>query len=259
MQLEVQPIFGGAPEQETGHEWIDAYPLFYFLLSSHDRKVQDIAWAQLTSTVKKRRGINEVSTRDIQDFLNHLPLPQERNSRDVKSIWSTARKALNHLSCSVSFDGPNIMLNYDGTTEAGQKETIRKTLRKASDNYRLNELLEAKDQGRSFHLVHKHWSSNHWIHSGVYTIFADNRFAIRARLNLLPSKTVVKRAGKSEIDVTCPRCRRSPETLAHILNTCTPNAGLMRERQHHLIKISSGNTERSWKCIHRAKDSLVTG
>ena len=202
-------------------------------LSSRDRKVQNIAWAQLTSTVKKRRGINEVSTRDIQDFLNHLPLPQERNSRDVKSIWSTTRKALNHLSCSVSFDGPNIMLNYDGTTtEAGQKETIRKTLRKASDNYRLNELLEAKDQGKSFHLVHKHWSSNHWIHSGAFTTFADYRFAIRARLNLLPTKTVVKRAGKPDIDVTCPRCRR---TLAHILNACTPNTGLMRERHNTVL------------------------
>jgi hypothetical protein len=95
--------------------------------------------------------------------------------------------------------------------------------------------LEAKDQGRSFHLVHKHWSSNHWIHSGAYTTFADYRFAIRARLNLLPTKTVVKRVGKPNIDVTCPKCRRSPETLAHILNACTPNAGLMRERHNTVL------------------------
>ena len=61
-------------------------------LSSRDRKVQNIAWTQLTSTVKKRRGINEVSTRDIQDFLNHLPLPQERNSRDVKTYGARPEK-----------------------------------------------------------------------------------------------------------------------------------------------------------------------
>jgi hypothetical protein len=30
MQLEVQPIFGGAPEQETGHERMDAYPSIYY-------------------------------------------------------------------------------------------------------------------------------------------------------------------------------------------------------------------------------------
>ena len=38
----------------------------------------------------------------------------------------------------------------------------------------------------------------------------------------------------SEIDVTCPRCKAQPEILAHVLNACTPNTGMMRER-HNLI------------------------
>ena len=100
----------------------------------------------------------------------------------------------------------------------------------------LASLLEAQDQGRTFHLVSKTPSSNHWIHAGAYTTFSDYRFAIRARLNLLPTRTVAKRAGHPEIDTTCPKCHQAPETLGHVLNACTPNTGLMRERHNAILK-----------------------
>ncbi len=57
---------------------------------------------------------------------------------------------------------------------------------------------------------------------------------MKGRLNLLPMKSVVRRAGKPSLDTTCPKCKKSPETLGHVLNACTPNMGLMRER-HNLI------------------------
>ena len=66
--------------------------------------------------------------------------------------------------------------------------------------------------------------------------FSDYRFALKARLNLLPTKTVVKRIGRPINNINCSRCNQAPETLAHILNACSPNAGLMRERHNSILK-----------------------
>jgi hypothetical protein len=69
----------------------------------------------------------------------------------------------------------------------------------------------------------------------VYTSFAAYRFAIKGRLNLLPVKTVVRRAGKS-ISTICTKCKAQPESLGHVLNACTPNAGLMRARHNQVLE-----------------------
>ena len=69
----------------------------------------------------------------------------------------------------------------------------------------------------------------------VYISFQDYRFGLKARLNLLPTKSVSKRIGKVEIYL-CMLCRQAPETLAHILNACPPNAPLMRERHNKILE-----------------------
>ena len=38
------------------------------------------------------------------------------------------------------------------------------------------------------------------------------------------------------MDDTCPKCRKAEETQGHVLNACTPNAGLMRERHNSVLK-----------------------
>ena len=46
---------------------------------------------------------------------------------------------------------------------------------------------ETADQGRTFHLTSLDPSSKHRTPSGVFTSLPDYRFAVRARLNLLPT------------------------------------------------------------------------
>ena len=206
-------------------------------LTSRDKTVNDVAWAQLHLTVQKRRRLTEVSAEDITDFLNHPPLPQERRTNDVSTIWSLARKSLAHASSSLEIDGADVVLSVEGEHFApNQKQQMKKALNNACEARHLAALLEAPDQGRAFHLVSKDPVSSHWIASGAYTSFSDFRFALRARLNLLPTKTVAKRVGHAIADDTCPKCRSAPETLGHILNTCPPNAGLMRERHGKILK-----------------------
>ena len=150
------------------------------------KRLNDIAWSQLTSVVKRRRRLDDITTADIADFLNNPPLPQEKTNRDVRSIWSSARKSLQHLSCSIALEGSEVSLIHDDiTVSARQKKLVRKLLKEARDQRRLTSLLEAQDQGRSFHLISQSPSSSHWLSAGAFTSFLDFRFAIRALLNLL--------------------------------------------------------------------------
>ena len=54
-------------------------------------------------------------------------------------------------------------------------------------------------------------------------------------INLLPTKTVMKRIGKTQLNTTCQKCKSEPETLGHVLIACTPNTGLMRERHNNIL------------------------
>ena len=97
-------------------------------------------------------------------------------------------------------------------------------------------MLQAKDHCRAFHHISKSPVSSDWIQDGKYLTFAEYRFAIRARLNILPTKTVARRAGKSQLDTKCRKCKLQPETLGHILNACTPNTFLMTERHNKILE-----------------------
>ena len=206
-------------------------------LSSPDHKVTNVAWDQLTGVVRKRKGEEDITDADLQDFLNSAPSRGEYRQGDVRSLWSTARKSIKSLGCQVTIQGTTVTLTKgDRTVSAQEKKAVRQLLNDARDDARLQQLLQATDQGRSFHLISQHASSSHWIREGSFLSFAEYRFAIKGRLNLLPTKVAIKRAGKPHIDVTCPKCRQQPQTLGHVLNACTPNAGLMRERHNAILK-----------------------
>ena len=96
--------------------------------------------------------------------------------------------------------------------------------------------MAAKDQGRAFELVSLSPASNFWIGSGQYLSFAEYRFALKARCNLLPVKTEVARMGRGSGNKTCPKCHRQPETLAHVLNACPVSQGLMRSRHNGIME-----------------------
>ena len=102
------------------------------------------------------------------------------------------------------------------------------------DTY-VDRLIQASDQGRAMRCVSSHPSSNHWITTGRYTSFGEYRFALKARLNLLPTRTVRRRAGEAITDVSCPLCNEEQDTLAHTLNHCSKNVGLIRHRHNNIL------------------------
>ena len=67
--------------------------------------------------------------------------------------------------------------------------------------------------------------------------FTEYRFAIKPRLNILPTKTIARRAGIKQVDTKWQKCKLNPETWGHDLNACTLKTGLMRGRHNNrLIK-----------------------
>ena len=206
-------------------------------LTSPDKKVKDIAWDQLSAVVRKRKGEDAISDKDLQEFLNSAPARGEYRQGDVRSLWTTVRKSVQRLGCEVTIEGMEVkLMREEGIVSARERKAIRQLLNEARDSSRLKQLLQALDQGRAFHLASKYPSSSHWVRDGSFVSFAEYRFSIKGRLNLLPTKVTIKRAGKPNIDTTCPKCRQQPQTLGHVLNACTPNAGLMRERHNAILQ-----------------------
>ena len=105
---------------------------FLNCISSRDKALQDIAWSQLAAMVRTRRGIKDISTADIENFLNQPPQPQEKSRRDVRSLWSSVRNSLSHMSCPVKLDGSDVSLvKSEISLEARQRETVKKSLMEA--------------------------------------------------------------------------------------------------------------------------------
>ena len=147
------------------------------------------------------------------------------------------QKSIKRLGCQVTVVGMEVnLVRGEKTVCSQEKKAVRQFLNDARDAAQLEHLLQATDQGRSFHLASQHPNSNHWIREGSFVSFANYRFAIKGRLNLLPTKVVIKRAGKSHLDTTCPKCKQEAQTLGHVLNACTPSAGLMRERHNTILQ-----------------------
>ena len=70
-------------------------------LSSRNRTVSDLAWDQLSATVKKRTGAAPEHVDDILHFLNTPAVRGEAVRGDVRSTWSMVHKSLSVLGCSI--------------------------------------------------------------------------------------------------------------------------------------------------------------
>ena len=219
------------------------------VLSSKDKLVSDISWDQLKATIVKRTGHAPTTSEDVITFLNSPPPRNEASRGDVRSLWSMVRKSLQYLQLELSYEDDIFSLTHHETTVSTLRwPPVSNLMRRIKEEKTLRKVLDSSDQGRSYHLISLHPSSSHWIPTGNYISFAEYKFALRARLNLLPVGTVAKRM-KRVTDATCKRCHAQPESLGHVLNACTPNCGLMRERHNAIL-------QRLVKAIHKEGKNL---
>ena len=222
----------------------------YRILTCPDKLVRDVGWGQLRACARARTGRTEFSDEDLCEFLNNSQ-PDGHDYSDVQSIWSKVRRSLCLYGLKFDLDdsGDPVLVSEDPSlviSPRGRKAPLGKLLNSIKHSQRLKALLNNKDQGRSFRLISAHPDGNRFINTGGGMSFACYRFAAKSRLNLLPTKTVVKRMGGAVQNTLCPQCGRAPDTLAHAFNSCAANAGLMRERHNkilHRLKRAVGRGE----------------
>lgn len=109
------------------------------------------------------------------------------------------------------------------------------SLKAALANQRLLRLQSHLDQGRAFHSISQHPDSSFFTYSGAFISFYQYRFIHKARLDLLPVRTVQARCRKRVPSIQCRVCNRSPETLAHVLNHCLPSMDMIRDRHNSIV------------------------
>eukprot|EP00731_Ephydatia_muelleri_P013732 Em0007g1042a len=203
---------------------------YRLLTLSGDPVVRDTAQAALGETAKRRTG----GRRSPEEFLNAPPDKGEGRQGDIQSLWSRVRLSLQH--CQATIDLTNRQINIAGTTFGPLKKgQICRAMRAVVQDRHLSRWKAAKDQGRAAECISAHPASNHWIKGGMYTSFCEYRFAHKARVNLLPTRTVRRRSGEAIQDVSCPKCHLEQETLAHVLNHCPSHVGLVRARHNNIL------------------------
>ena len=213
----------------------------YKFLTNKDPKIVMMSAKRLKDTIAARKAVKDASYEDVLDFLNSRPDEGEhRKSNDVRSLFSLVRGSFHRLGallCYVEGDETNLRLQIgDKLIQGTESRNSSWLLRGRYHQKQLDSLRAAVDQGKSFHSVAKHPSSSEWIGNGKYMSFADYRFAMKGRLNLLPVRTVLKRTKQLRGSIHCRRCRSQPETLAHALNHCRGYMGMIRSRHGEILK-----------------------
>ena len=203
---------------------------YRLLVLGNDPTVRGTALSALDLTSRRRTG----GTRTPEEFLNAPPEPGEGRQGDIQSLWSRVRSSMQICQATIGFASRTFTIGGTDFSPLKKRETCR-AMRAVIQEGHLSRWKTAKDQGRAAECVSAHPASNHWIVGGKYTSFAEYRFAHKARCNLLPTRTVRRRSGEKNLDVSCPKCHLEQETLAHVLNHCPPHVGLIRARHNKIL------------------------
>ncbi|KAL5509813.1 hypothetical protein EMCRGX_G005243 [Ephydatia muelleri] len=227
----------GIPSAEMESHAVKAGQAFKFLADTRDPYIRAVALDQLTDTVKKRaRHLDPNKPEDLSEFLNNSAPPGEGGAGDMQSIWSQCRDSLATGGATIELTQDSATLHtVDQHLSWIKRNQIVQVLKQAMKLRHLNGLRRSMDQGRAFDSVAQHPDSTFFTYTGAFLTFPQYRFIHKARLNLLPVRTVQARCRQAVPSTQCRLCGRMPETLAHVLNHCHANLGLVRERHNAIL------------------------
>ena len=160
-----------------------------------------------------------------EEFLN---TPPEGKQGDIKSLWSRVRVSLQYCQAAVSLVSKSITVAGREFGPA-RRNVVCRAMRAAIQEGHLERWKRAKGSGRvhgsppSQQPLDKRWEI-HLLHK--------YRFAHKARVNLLPTRTVRRWNGEVIVDMSCPKCHLEQETLAHVLHHCPL---LIRARHKNIL------------------------
>ena len=189
------------------------------------------------SATKRARYLDPNNLDHMMTFLSTSPGPMEGRAGDLQTLWSSARTSLILTDSVIKVTDTSATLHIGTRTITwDRRKVLYQVLKKPIHKRRLEDLLKSKDQGRAFFSLSQHPDSTFFTYTGVFLSFPQYRFIHRARLNLLPVRTVQARCHRPIPTENCRVCGRTPETLAHVLNHCHYNLGMAWERHNAILE-----------------------
>ena len=227
----------GVPSVEDVGHVTRAAQAFKFLGDTRDPIIRSVALHQLADTVAKRaRRLDPTKLEDLSEFLNTTAAPGEGRAGDLHSLWSSARASLANTGAILELTSESAVLHANNHHLSWlQRKRAFQVLKEEMGARHLSTIKRSPDQGRAFDSLSLHPDSSYFTYSGAFLSFYQYRFVHKARLNLLPVRTVQARCRKLVPSTHCRHCGRAEETLAHILNHCHQHLGMVRERHNAVL------------------------
>ena len=227
----------GIPCAEDESHVVRASQAFKFLGNMRDPRIRDVALHQLGETIKRRAGhLDPSKTEDMAEFLNTTAPPGEGRAGDLQSLWTAARAslAIGRAIVEITRDSAILHTESHNINWSKGKETCQR-LRETIHANHLSYLKRSNDQGRAFFSLFLHPDSTLFTYTGKFLSFYQYWFIHKARLNLLPVRSVQARCRKLVPSTKCRLCGREEETLAHVVNNCHCNLLMVRDRHNALL------------------------
>jgi hypothetical protein len=248
------------------------------MLHSKDANIRAVARTQIMQIVRMRYRLDEEYWKErpeeaIQRFLNtdfsSSPTNfEKRRNGDIGSLWvdfqSHLRKyQLQLTEVSDPATGEKVWFQLKTPSSSGwvEHETVLRLIKLHMKLGHLTRWKGMADQGRT---VRAHGGpGSSFLTRGTGMWDSDYAFAVKARLNQLDTRSVLKRKGQ-RTDATCRshECR-STETLAHVLNHCPQTSEAVTKRHDTALKLITNAIEqrilRTQQRLHLVVNETVDG
>ena len=211
------------------------------MLTSPDPLVRGVAMISLDGTIKKRLGETE-GPEDRWRFLSgQIRRTREGSRGDISTLWSRVR----------DFVGEAGVRLHGGTDEdpkptgvsVGDREipgdfrrVLLRELRTKRAQSWLKKWTSLGEQGSLAQTFSQTSESNFWIRDCRFLRYREYRFAIKARLNLLPVAAHKIKYGGSVASARCKGCTGNIETQEHMLSVCPRNMPKIKARHDKVME-----------------------
>ena len=227
----------GIPSVEDEAHIARAAQAFKFLGDTRDSVIREVALQQLSETVTKRaRRLDPNKLEDLAEFLNTSAAPGEGRAGDLQSLWSSARASLVAGGAAIEITQDLAILHTSKHNIPWHKRKQAFQAMEEVGQRHLRNIKRSSDQGRAFDSLSLHPDSTFFTYTGAFLSFYQYRFIHKARLNLLPVRTVQARCHRPVPSTLCRHCGRDQETLAQFLNHCHQNLGMVWDRHNSVLE-----------------------
>ena len=192
-------------------------------------------WLYTSWQTRWLRGRGDWTRQSLKTSPN-FSIQQPSQGKDMPVISTVCGASLANTGATLELTPESAVLHTNNHHLSWpQRKRAFQVLKEVIGARHLSAIKRSTDQGQAFDSLSLHPDSPYFTYTGAFLSFYQYRFVHKARLNLLPVRTVQARCRKLVPSTQCRHCGRAEETLAHILNHCHQHLGMVRERHNAVL------------------------